>query len=62
MVGEGLLIPGETAKAVHVVDVEVERVAWDAAAAEFGRQVTNGLLVGIAPARLVIAQGPQRGQ
>ncbi|MEI2692696.1 MAG: hypothetical protein V9H69_24415 [Anaerolineae bacterium] len=59
---KGLLIPGETAEAIHVVDVQVERVQRNAAGAELGRQLAHRGLVGIAPARLVVAQRPQRRQ
>ena len=59
-VGEALGIEGEDAVAVHVVDVQVQRVARDAAGAELARDPAHLLRVRVAPARLVVAERPQR--
>ena len=61
-VGVALGVPGEDAVAVHVLDVEVEAVAGDVALAELARQPEDLLGAGVAPARLVVAERPQRRQ
>ena len=60
--GERGFIPGETAKAIHVIDIEVNGVAGDASPPEILRDFPHDGLSFIAPAGLVIAQHPQGWQ
>jgi hypothetical protein len=53
-------VPREHPVAVHVVDVEVERVARDVALAEAGRHRAQLVRARVAPARLLVAERPQR--
>ena len=57
---EAFVVPREDAVAVHVVDVEVEHVAGDAARAELGRDLAHLVGALVAPARLLVAERPQR--
>jgi hypothetical protein len=59
-VGEGLLVPGEDAVAVHVLDVQPQAVARDLATAVLRRDLLDGVLRVAKPAALVVAEGPQR--
>ena len=61
-VGEALGIEGEAAVAVHVIDVQVNRVAGDALFTKRLRQGAHGAFRRIAPAALLVAQGPFRRQ
>ena len=59
-VREALAVPREDAVAVHVVDVEVEHVARDLALAEAGGDRAQLVRAHVAPARLLVAERPQR--
>ena len=59
-VGEGLLVPREDAVAVHVLDVEPERVARHAELAMARAERLDRLLRVAEPAALVVAERPQR--
>ncbi len=53
-------MPGKVAVAVHVVDVEVQHVERNLARPKLTRQLAHLRLAAVAPARLVIAERPQR--
>ncbi len=57
-IGEALWIPGKDAIPVHVVDVQVNRVAGDVASAKLGRQLTHHRIRYVGPAALVVAKCP----
>ena len=59
-IGEADRTPGEHAIAAHVVNVEVNHVAGDAAGAELLGQVAHDGVGVVAPATLVVAQRPAR--
>ena len=58
--GEILLVEGEDAESVHVVDVEPEPVAGDFLLGEFLVQPVEVREGPVAPAALVVAEGPER--
>ncbi len=60
--GKALAIPGEDPVAVHVVDIEMDRVERDGALAETLGQGAHVAVGAIAPARLMEAERPQRRQ
>ena len=57
---EAARVPGEDAVGVHVVDVEVDHVGRDAAAARLARDAAHVARAAIAPARLVMPERPER--
>ena len=61
-IGEAVLIDGEAAVAVHIVDVQVDGVAGDVVVTEILRQFADAALRVVGPARLLVAEHPQRRQ
>src|SRR5690606_37554093 len=60
--GKMVLVPRKAAVSVHIVDVEVDGVAGDLACTEIAGQVLDLTLRVVAPAALVVPQGPHRRQ
>ena len=58
---EALFVPGKAAKAVHIVNVEVDRLAGDVALSVLARDLAHTCFGDIAPPVLVVPERPQRG-